>query len=103
MTLTIEFTGPFYWLPWITFCWNNANSDGNDDKFFGFGWGPLQVYLTNFSPIAAGNRWHCVCSAIVKDEDKMNRIEGIVTDSSFTADSVNQLVNTIMNSESVET
>jgi hypothetical protein len=96
MTLTVEFTAPFHWLPWIIHCWNNLKKDGNNDKFVGFGWGPLQIYLTNFSPIAAGNRWHRICSAIVKDDNKMFKIEGIATSDEFPPETVDRLVDTIM-------
>ena len=90
MTLTIEFTAPkFSILPWVDILWQR-------DKAIGFGWGPLQVFITNFSPIAAGNYWRYICGSIVKDDDIMNQLDNITTDNNTTVQSLNEQVNKIM-------
>lgn len=71
MTLTVEFSAPrFSFLPWIDILWNK-------DKAIACGWGPLQIFFTNFSPIAAGNYWRTVCKAIVHDNEAMNRLNDL--------------------------
>jgi len=96
MTLTIEFSAPFRIFPWIDILWESQEEGG--DKGLSFGWGPLQVHLTNFSPIATANRMYHVCCAVVNDERKMRRLEDIVTDENFTPETTNRLVWEVMRS-----
>lgn len=73
MTLTVELTGRFHWIPWADFLWNN-NEEENNDKVLAFGWGPLQIYLTNFSPIIGGYRWRAMCSILTDHNDKAMKV-----------------------------
>lgn len=74
MTLTVEFTAPnFSILPWAQTWWEK------DEKTIAFGWGPLQVYFTNFSPIAVGNYWRTVCKELVgQDPVTINKLDHLV-------------------------
>ena len=87
MTITIELTAKFHILPWIDFLWNNDDECGNNDKILAFGWGPMQFYFTNFSPINGGNRWRTMCSVFVdhneramKTMDTISTMDGVTTE-----------------------
>lgn len=68
MTLTVMFNAPWNWLPFLNICWDET-------KCLAMGWGPLQIYLTNYSPIAVNNTWYQVIYCLLdKDEEKAIRL-----------------------------
>ena len=75
MTLTVMFKAPWQWKPFLTYCWEESV------KCLAMGWGPLQIYLTNFSPISVNNTWQeTIYYLLDKDDEKMSQIFNIVTD-----------------------
>ena len=71
MTLTIMFSAPWQWVPFLNICWE-------DTKVLAMGWGPLQIYLTNYSPIASNNSLHeTIYYLLDKDEEKTCQVLNI--------------------------
>ena len=96
MTITIEFLGDFYWLPWFDYCWNSREKDGNNDKVITFGWGNISFLFTNFSTVATIHRWRLICDSVVDDEAKMSKIDDISTSNLYRKDEIRQRVKMVM-------
>ena len=95
MTITVELTAKFHILPWVDFLWNNEEL-GNQDKVLAFGWGPMHIYVSNFSPISGGNRWRTMCSVFVEhNEEAMRTMDTISTMDGVTTEDVARMADQI--------
>lgn len=82
MTITLELSAPWHWLPLID--WYIGKNDDNEYNSMEIaivrGLFSIQLYITNFSPIVQGNNLREVIYRLVdKDENKLDRLVALAT------------------------
>lgn len=91
MTIVADFSSPWNWLPFIDWFIEKK------DFVIAVGWGPFQLYIMSYSPIAESNSLKEVVNSLVDgNEDKFNRLLSLVDGTNhFTRETFNRMVQEI--------
>ena len=98
MSIVIELRAPWHWLPFVEWYIDDNNLSIMDKDFaFVVGWGPFQLFLMSYSPIAEGNSLKEVILSLVNgNEEKYDRLVSMTSGTDkFTRETFNRLVREI--------